>query len=57
MDAFLCAAMGTKIDIAFQKKLGTGLFGSEGFSQAASESIGAEPVAETSTRGSTVARW
>lgn len=30
-DAFLCAAMGTKIDIAFQKKLGTGLFGGEGF--------------------------
>ena len=30
-DAFLCAALGTKIDIAFQKKLGTGLFGGEGF--------------------------
>jgi len=30
-DSFLCAAMGTKIDIAFQKKLGTGLFGGEGF--------------------------
>lgn len=30
-DAFLCAAMGTKIDIAFQRKLGTGLFGGEGF--------------------------
>lgn len=30
-DAFLCAAMGTKIDIAFNKKLGTGLFGGEGF--------------------------
>ncbi|MDG2261924.1 MAG: TIGR00266 family protein [Actinomycetota bacterium] len=30
-DSFLCAAMGTKIDIAFQRKLGTGLFGGEGF--------------------------
>ncbi len=30
-DAFLCAALGTKIDIAFQRKLGTGLFGGEGF--------------------------
>jgi uncharacterized protein (TIGR00266 family) len=30
-DAFLCAALGTKIDIAFQRKLGAGLFGGEGF--------------------------
>lgn len=30
-DAFLCAALGTTIDIAFQKKLGAGLFGGEGF--------------------------
>jgi uncharacterized protein (TIGR00266 family) len=30
-DAFLCAAMGTTIDIAFSKKLTTGLFGGEGF--------------------------
>ena len=30
-DAFLCAALGTKIDIAFSKKLGTGFFGGEGF--------------------------
>jgi uncharacterized protein (TIGR00266 family) len=30
-DAFLCAELGTKVDIAFQKKLGTGLFGGEGF--------------------------
>lgn len=30
-DAFLCAAMGTKLGIAFQKKLGVGLFGGEGF--------------------------
>ena len=30
-DAFLCAALGTSIDIAFQKKLGTGFFGGEGF--------------------------
>jgi uncharacterized protein (TIGR00266 family) len=30
-DAFLCAALGTKIDIEFNKKLGTGLFGGEGF--------------------------
>lgn len=30
-DAFLCAALGTKIDIAFTKKLGSGFFGGEGF--------------------------
>ena len=30
-DAFLCAALGTKIDIAFRRNLGTGLFGGEGF--------------------------
>ena len=30
-DAFLCAAMGTELGIAFAKKLGTGLFGGEGF--------------------------
>ena len=30
-DAFLCAAHGTKIDIAFQRKLGAGFFGGEGF--------------------------
>ena len=30
-DAFLCAALGTKIGIAFQKKLGAGFFGGEGF--------------------------
>lgn len=30
-DAFLCAALGTKISIEFRKKLGTGLFGGEGF--------------------------
>ena len=30
-DAFLCAAMGTSIEIAFNKKLTTGLFGGEGF--------------------------
>lgn len=30
-DAFLCAAMGTKLDIAFQRGIGTGLFGGEGF--------------------------
>ena len=30
-DAFLCAAYGTKLDIAFTKKLGTGFFGGEGF--------------------------
>ncbi|MCC9604790.1 TIGR00266 family protein [Blastopirellula sp. JC732] len=30
-DAFLCAAMGTKLDIAFQKRLGAGFFGGEGF--------------------------
>ncbi len=30
-DSFLCAAKGVSIDIEFQKKLGTGLFGGEGF--------------------------
>ena len=30
-DAFLCAAMGTQIGMAFNKKLGAGLFGGEGF--------------------------
>ncbi|CAK8721876.1 MAG: TIGR00266 family protein [Candidatus Electrothrix sp. AX5] len=30
-DAFLCAAKGVAIGIAFQKKLGTALFGGEGF--------------------------
>lgn len=30
-DAFLCAALGTKVSIAFQKKLGAGFFGGEGF--------------------------
>lgn len=30
-DAFLCAALGTKVTIAFQKQLGTGFFGGEGF--------------------------
>ena len=30
-DAFLCAAKGVAIGIAFQKKLGVGLFGGEGF--------------------------
>nr|PIE72031.1 MAG: TIGR00266 family protein [Deltaproteobacteria bacterium] len=30
-DSFLCAALGTNIDIAFQKKLGAGFFGGEGF--------------------------
>lgn len=30
-EAFLCAAHGTKLSIAFQKKLGAGFFGGEGF--------------------------
>ncbi len=30
-DAFLCAAKGVAVGIAFQKKLGAGLFGGEGF--------------------------
>lgn len=30
-DSFLCAAMGTKLSIAFQRKLGAGFFGGEGF--------------------------
>ena len=30
-DSFLCAALGTKVDIAFNKRLGAGFFGGEGF--------------------------
>ena len=30
-DSFLCGAKGTKISIAFQKRIGVGLFGGEGF--------------------------
>jgi uncharacterized protein (TIGR00266 family) len=30
-DGFLCAAFGTKLDIAFTQKLGSGFFGGEGF--------------------------
>ena len=30
-DAFLCAALGTEVSIKFNKKLGTGFFGGEGF--------------------------
>ncbi len=30
-DAFLCAALGTQVTIAFNKKIGVGLFGGEGF--------------------------
>lgn len=30
-DAFLCAAMGTNVGIAVNRKIGTGLFGGEGF--------------------------
>ncbi|MBN1178464.1 MAG: TIGR00266 family protein [Anaerolineae bacterium] len=30
-DSFLCAALGTQISIAFNKRLGAGLFGGEGF--------------------------
>jgi uncharacterized protein (TIGR00266 family) len=30
-DAFLCAALGTKVSIRFNKKLGAGFFGGEGF--------------------------
>ncbi|MEM7397211.1 MAG: AIM24 family protein, partial [Verrucomicrobiota bacterium] len=30
-DSFLCAALGTEISIAFNKKLGAGFFGGEGF--------------------------
>lgn len=30
-DAFLCAAMGTGVSIAFRKRIGAGLFGGEGF--------------------------
>ena len=30
-DAFLCAAKGVSVGIEFQRKLGTGIFGGEGF--------------------------
>ena len=30
-DAFLCAALGTEVSIAFNRKLGAGFFGGEGF--------------------------
>ncbi len=30
-DAFLCAALGTRLSIAFQRRLGVGFFGGEGF--------------------------
>lgn len=30
-DAFLCAALGTRVKVVFNRKLGTGLFGGEGF--------------------------
>lgn len=30
-DAFLCAALGTEVSIAFSKRFGTGFFGGEGF--------------------------
>ena len=30
-DAFLCAALGTELNIAFSRKLGAGFFGGEGF--------------------------
>jgi uncharacterized protein (TIGR00266 family) len=30
-DAFLCAALGTKVDITFSKRFGSGIFGGEGF--------------------------
>lgn len=30
-DSFLCAALGTKVTIALQRRLGTGFFGGEGF--------------------------
>ncbi|XOV85218.1 MAG: TIGR00266 family protein [bacterium] len=30
-DAFLCAALGTNLDIAFNRRLGAGFFGGEGF--------------------------
>ena len=30
-DAFLCAAKGINIEVAFTKKIGAGLFGGEGF--------------------------
>ena len=30
-DAFLCAAYGTSVDIAFNRRLGAGFFGGEGF--------------------------
>jgi uncharacterized protein (AIM24 family) len=39
-DAFLCAAKGVTIGIAFQKKIGVGLFGGEGSSCSGSRATG-----------------
>jgi len=39
-DAFLCAAKGVSIGIEFQRKLGTGLFGGEGFIMEKLEGVG-----------------
>lgn len=50
-DAFLCAALGTKLDIAFQKKLGAGFFGGEGFIMQTLEGDG---MAFTSVGGSII---
>ena len=39
-DAFLCAALGTKVSITFNRKLGTGFFGGEGLFLATLEGQG-----------------
>ena len=39
-DAFLCAAKGVSVGIEFQKKMGTGLFGGEGFIMQKLEGVG-----------------
>lgn len=47
-DAFLCAAKGVQVGIEFQRKLGTGLFGGEGFIMQKLEGDGAERHPEIS---------
>ena len=57
-DAFLCAAKGVSISIAFQKKIGVALFGGEGFIMQSLEETAwlfCTPVARPSSAGSTSA--
>ena len=48
-DSFLCAARGVSIGIAFQKKIGVGLFGGEGFIM--------QRLRATASASSTPAAW